>query len=287
MKKAIACFMAILMACSFSACGLENASSEIASSKTAAESKEKETAEKKKASTSKSQSTKKANSKAAKTAEKHQHKYTAKKTAATCQKKGYTTYTCACGDSYVDNYTTGSHSYANNKCKYCGKVNIDGLYESLKSWVIKNGTVNGDYISFSTSSDVYGGYSNENFSLTYWNDSEQLEFCLHSPLDETYSHNFFIYIPKSYNGNYEYISSYYYRDNGESKYQSKGVIEATKFTKNYPLKSNSYYGSAEKQNSFLEESRIGICDALSCLKQFLEKENTGYTLADLGFTKFS
>lgn len=217
----------------------------------------------------------------------HTHKYTAVKTAATCKAKGYTTYTCSCGDSYKDNYVDGSHEYVNNKCKYCGKVDIDSLYTTLKAWVLKNGKVNGDYIGYSASSDVYGGYSDENFSLYYWNDTDTLEFCLHSPINETYSHNFYIRIPKKYNGNYEYISSYYYRDNGESKYESKGVIEAAAFTSNYPLKSTSYYGAAEKQNSFLEESRIGICDTLKCIKQFLQKENTGYTLNDLGFTEFS
>lgn len=33
------------------------------------------------------------------------HSYTPKVTEPTCTEKGYTTYTCACGDSYVDNYT--------------------------------------------------------------------------------------------------------------------------------------------------------------------------------------
>jgi hypothetical protein len=35
----------------------------------------------------------------------HVHDYTAAVTAPTCTEGGYTTYTCACGDSYVDDYT--------------------------------------------------------------------------------------------------------------------------------------------------------------------------------------
>jgi len=35
----------------------------------------------------------------------HTHEYTAEVTAPTCTEGGYTTYTCACGDSYVDDYT--------------------------------------------------------------------------------------------------------------------------------------------------------------------------------------
>lgn len=34
----------------------------------------------------------------------HEHSYTSVVTAPTCTEKGYTTYTCACGDSYIDAY---------------------------------------------------------------------------------------------------------------------------------------------------------------------------------------
>ena len=35
----------------------------------------------------------------------HTHAYTAVVTAPTCTEQGYTTYTCTCGDSYVDDFT--------------------------------------------------------------------------------------------------------------------------------------------------------------------------------------
>ncbi|MFR6335388.1 MAG: hypothetical protein ACLUMN_04480, partial [Oscillospiraceae bacterium] len=35
----------------------------------------------------------------------HEHSYKAVVTVPTCTAKGYTTHTCACGDSYVDTYT--------------------------------------------------------------------------------------------------------------------------------------------------------------------------------------
>jgi hypothetical protein len=34
----------------------------------------------------------------------HEHSYTTSVTAPTCTEQGYTTYTCSCGDSYVDDY---------------------------------------------------------------------------------------------------------------------------------------------------------------------------------------
>ncbi len=44
--------------------------------------------------------------------EAHEHSYTAVVTAPTCTEKGYTTHTCACGDSYVDTYVDAlGHSW--------------------------------------------------------------------------------------------------------------------------------------------------------------------------------
>lgn len=48
----------------------------------------------------------------------HTHNYTSKiVTAPTCTEKGYTTYTCSCGDSYTaDEVDAAGHSYANATC---------------------------------------------------------------------------------------------------------------------------------------------------------------------------
>ena len=48
------------------------------------------------------------------------HHHDAVVTAPTCTEKGYTTHTCACGDSHVDSYTDAlGHSYKNGKCVRC------------------------------------------------------------------------------------------------------------------------------------------------------------------------
>lgn len=42
----------------------------------------------------------------------HTHTYSSKVVKPTCEKKGYTLYTCDCGESYKDNYTkAGAHDY--------------------------------------------------------------------------------------------------------------------------------------------------------------------------------
>ena len=48
------------------------------------------------------------------------HSYTATVTPPTCTEQGYTTYTCACGDSYRDNYTEARHQYQSGICGVCG-----------------------------------------------------------------------------------------------------------------------------------------------------------------------
>ena len=46
----------------------------------------------------------------------HEHSYKAVVTAPTCTEKGYTTHTCACGDSYVDTYVDAlGHSWDSGK----------------------------------------------------------------------------------------------------------------------------------------------------------------------------
>ena len=47
----------------------------------------------------------------------HTHTYIATVTVPTCTENGYTTYTCDCGDSYVDDYVDATgHAYENGIC---------------------------------------------------------------------------------------------------------------------------------------------------------------------------
>ena len=67
----------------------------------------------------------------------HTHAYTSAVTAPTCEEKGYTTYTCACGDSYTESYVDATgHRYENCVCTFCGQTEsqqlVDG-YEMVAS----------------------------------------------------------------------------------------------------------------------------------------------------------
>ena len=58
----------------------------------------------------------------------HTHSYKAVVTAPTCTEKGYTTHTCACGDSYVDTYTDAlGHAWDSGKVTKPATETEDGV----------------------------------------------------------------------------------------------------------------------------------------------------------------
>ncbi len=61
----------------------------------------------------------------------HTHFYSKRVMAATCIEKGYTTYTCSCGDVYKDNFVEPAHNFKKNVCTVCGaKHDNYNLYQT-------------------------------------------------------------------------------------------------------------------------------------------------------------
>lgn len=89
----------------------------------------------------------------------HVHSYEADVTAPTCTTAGFTTYTCACGDSYTgDEVAATGHSFSEGKCTVCEAEDPDYVPEQpetdptkifFNADIIASGT-NGFY-SFTTS----------------------------------------------------------------------------------------------------------------------------------------
>ena len=184
-----------------------------------------------------------------------------------------------------ENFSEVSNDTINMQGNSVNVIDKD-IYGYLKNFTIQNGYINGDYCYYSKTADNYGGSSSEKFSLYYWGDSGKVEFCLHRVIDDTYSINFYLYVPEEHTGEYEYISSYYYRDSGISLYEASGTISSGEFTKNYPLNCTEYFGSTSKQDDFMETSRLGICELIDCLKKFIVIEKLDYSFSDFGFSKF-
>ena len=62
----------------------------------------------------------------------HEHNFSSVITAPTCTSEGYTTYTCSCGNTYVDSYKDMlDHSYSNGFCTKCG-----GKDPSVKTYTV-------------------------------------------------------------------------------------------------------------------------------------------------------
>lgn len=160
------------------------------------------------------------------------------------------------------------------------------LFSYCKNFAIEIGTLNGDYCIYQQPAAKYGGYDNEYFSISYWADSDMVEFCLHCPLSETQSHNFYLRMRGGYNQRYEYLSSKYYRDTGKSLRSATGYIDPAVFSDKYPLNCDHYEGGVDGQDEFMEESRVGICDLIRCLKEFVKAENMECTFSDFEFVNF-
>ncbi len=160
------------------------------------------------------------------------------------------------------------------------------LFTYWKNFAIENGKLNGDYCIYQQPAARYGGYENEYISVSYWSDSDMVEFCLHCPLDETYSHNFYLRMRGGYDGRYEYASSKYYRDTGESLRLATGYIDPSVFSYDYPIPCDQYYGSADGQDQFMEDSRVGICDLIRCIENFVIIEKLDCDFSVFGFVNF-
>ena len=112
----------------------------------------------------------------------HQHEYTTVVTDPTCTEGGYTTYTCACGDSYVaDETPAAGHNFVEGSCGICGEADPDyvapvtmpaefvlNMYQANKGETLYfTGAMSGYYLATSTnpadavkmySEAVEGGY---------------------------------------------------------------------------------------------------------------------------------
>ena len=120
--------------------------------------------------------------------EAHEHSYTAVVTAPTCTEKGYTTHTCACGDSYVDTYTdalghawdsgkvtkqptateTGVRTYTCTRCHETktetipatGSVDVTEMFTDVtKNWAYPG-------IQYCVTHGIMGGMGNGTFAPT-------------------------------------------------------------------------------------------------------------------------
>ena len=208
-------------------------------------------------------------SKTASTYTKHTHKYTKKITKPTCTKTGYTKYTCFCVYSYKSNYKPAAHNYINYVCSKCNEIDKANAYSILQNWLLTYGEVDGSYLSYRLS------------------DTTDLNYSANSD---------YIYISCGFfnsNGDFEFTAVYldefrFFSNVGDDIMLDfiEGTINPKSFTNRTPLTVYRYNETYYDNLSITRNSRERICYMLAELKEFLEEESIGITLADLGFEKF-
>ncbi len=72
----------------------------------------------------------------------HTHNYIPKTTQGSCIKKGSTTFTCSCGDSYTEE-TDFAHTYEGYFCSKCLSIHPDHVGDYLKEVIETNGNSTG------------------------------------------------------------------------------------------------------------------------------------------------
>ncbi len=194
--------------------------------------------------------------------------------------------TIAMGQKQPDSTSTPATSVSTSAPSFSADGPSVDLFTYCMNFAIEHGTLNGDYCIYQQPATKYGGYENEYFSISYWTTYDKVEISLHCPLSETQSHNFNLIMRGGFDGTYEYSSSKYYRDTGESFRYAMGYIDPAVFSDRYPLPCDVYEGSVDGQDEFMEQSRVGICDLIGLLEQFVTVENLECDFSIFGFVNF-
>ena len=98
----------------------------------------------------------------------HEHSYTTTVIPPTCTEQGYTLHTCACGDSYRDNYVAAlGHNFVNGICTRCGikEGTCDGGADCPSRKFIDVNTKEWyhPYVDYAVTHGLFGGTSGNTF----------------------------------------------------------------------------------------------------------------------------
>lgn len=206
----------------------------------------------------------------------HSHAYSKKVTPATCTEKGFTTYTCACGKSYKDNYTEPSHNYKNNVCTRCDAVDRSYAYGILAECVKENGKKENDniyYLPFAPKTTT------SKFRIYYDAESDQLYTIFYSYDDDgEVETTFKLYLTLEGEFDYEY--------NFIDSFKMTGTVDGSTFKKGDPLKYDYYDGEEKNKDIAIKLASTGTAVTLEFLDMTSDLFELGLELKDFGFTAY-
>lgn len=210
----------------------------------------------------------------------HTHTYKSTTTTPTCKSKGYTVYTCTCGDQYTDNWTDyADHSFYNYECTECGL----SPFEYYKNWLKENGTIYGDHYEYIfTSVNEIEGLEDYTVKVLYYPKSDYFSLKLYY----LFNGNLMFHTicldnndPTAYCicGNDMNEPEYYYLTT---------EIDITTFTDNTTISAIKFTEGSVVYLTALEHARQYIVLTILAHEYGMREENVGVTLEDLGFYSF-
>ncbi len=208
------------------------------------------------------------------TATLHIHSYTKEVVSPTCQKKGFTIYTCkTCGDSYKDHYIeVVPHKFSNHICTMCGKGDA---YNDLKDWIFTNGTTKGDAVRFYDDHDDI----QTRFSLVWDESLKEIQVINYYYGYEDIPASCVLFIRDVTSDNY----AWGYNTSGELEVTMIGKIQPSRFSSKMPITYDYYEGDKSACDNLLEMARLMLDDSLKWFSWLLDRYNIGLTLEDFGF----
>lgn len=196
----------------------------------------------------------------------------------TCTEQGYTIFTCSCGLTYKDNFTERQHSFNSDYvCTRCGEVDRSHAYEYLIKQLKKHGTLNGNTYSFDY---VDGSYQASVVYDSQYNYAYVSIFDVGNTVDSR-DDDTYILIDLSGKGSDTYAAYY-----GDLAYTCEGVIDGAVFSSKAKLEMTSYQGSQGKKTWFNKRIQEMADWTLSFLADFLSQCVPAINMKDLGFLNY-
>ena len=117
----------------------------------------------------------------AKFTKKHEHNYITVITAPTCAEKGYTTYTCECGNTYIDDYTDAFGHTPENAVEENGtepKCEVKGGYDLVVYCKTCGAELSREHKEIAALTHEFTDYVSDN-NATYDSDGTKTAYCNH------------------------------------------------------------------------------------------------------------
>ncbi len=207
----------------------------------------------------------------------HQHSFNGVLTHPTCTEKGFTTYYCLCGESYIGDYVDPAHSFEDYVCTYCKAVDKAHAKEYMIEWVKENGKQMNNMISWQTLKDegenrymVGVGYNENRNCLCL------IYIKIHSNGKKVFEYTVYL-SPAS--TTYDYVVT-------DSDYSMYGVIDAANYKRGSSVTCDDFKGDESQKEQAIRTTSLATNALLDFMHELIETYELGIEVKDLGFAVY-